>query len=89
MKITKEAKKIIDELLSTGKNNCIKISEQESCCGTSLYFTLANASEDKLKEIDGVNVLFDDALLERIENVTLDGENGELKIIDEGNGGCC
>lgn len=89
MKITKEAKLIIDELLSPGKNNCIKISEQKSCCGTSLYFTLASANSEELKEIEGVKVLLENELIERTENVVIAAEEGKLKIIDEANGGCC
>lgn len=89
MKITKDAKLVIDKLLSTGENNCLKVSEQKSCCGTSLFFTLAHASSEELKEIDGVKVLLQDEVVERIENVVIDEEEGRLIIIDEENGECC
>ena len=89
MKITVEGKKVIEGLLSSGKHNCIKVSEQTSCCGTSLVFTLTKAEPDELVNVDGVPVLLEVETPNRMEFVTIDVSDGKLTLIDEQSGGCC
>lgn len=91
MKITNEAKAVLQGYFADGDNDCLKASIQQSCCGTSLVFSLAKATdEDQTTQINGISVLMDEAAKERSETVTLDVEGGELSLKDEApSGGCC
>lgn len=91
MKITQEAKFMLDEVFTSNDCNCLKASLQKSCCGTSLMLSMAKLSDqDKPASINGVSVLMDDEAKERAETVTITVENGELVIRDEAvTSGCC
>lgn len=90
MKITEEAKKMIEELFSSNDCDCLKATLQKSCCGTSLVFNLAKLKEgDAPISINGISVLMDDDTKKRAETVTITVVNGELFIQDEASSGCC
>ena len=72
MKITEEAKSLITEALVSNDCDCLQVTLQQSCCGTSLNFSLAklNAGE-KPVSINGVSVMMDNQTQARAETVTL------------------
>lgn len=90
MKITQEAKAIINSIFAEKKFNCIRTSLQKSCCGDSLVISLSKLkSDDKPLDINGISVLMDDKAQLRAEKVTIEVENGELFIKDETVHSCC
>lgn len=90
MKITDEAKAMLQELFASNDSNCLKAMLQKSCCGTSLAFNLAKLEEgDEYTSINGISVLMDDDAKKRAESVTITVENGELSIHDEASSCCC
>lgn len=90
MKITDEAKKIMEEILVSNECDSLKVMIQKSCCGTSLYFTTTKLEEgDKPVTINGISVLMDKEVEERAEKVTLATENGKIIIQDEEASGSC
>lgn len=90
MKITEEAKSLITKALVSNKYDCLQVSQQQSCCGTSLVLSLANAKAgDEPVIVDGISVLMDNATKERVEGVTLAAENDEIVIQDDRASCCC
>ena len=90
MKITDEAKKILEEVLESNNCDCLKATLQKSCCGTSLAFSLSKLEDgDEPTSINGISVLMEDEVEKRAQNVTITVENGELAIQDEQSSGCC
>jgi len=90
MKITDAAKDIITGALASNEYDCLKGMLQKSCCGTSLYFTLAKLQEGESPvPINGVPVLMDDNVQERAETVTIAAEEGKLVIQDDASSCCC
>ena len=89
MNISDEAKTILLKSLASNENDCLKARLQKSCCGTSLYFTLAKLHEgDDPIIINGISVLMDDQIKERAKTVTLTAKDGRLAIEDE-ESSCC
>lgn len=90
MRITNEAKKMLEEILASNDCDCLKAKLQKSCCGTSLVFSLAKLENgDEPISINGISVLMEDDAKKRAETVTITVENGELVIQDEASSGCC
>jgi len=90
MKITDEAKKMLEEVFASNDCDCLKAMMQKSCCGTSLVLNLAKLEAgDEPTSINGISVLMEDEVKERAETVTITVENGELAIQDEASSGCC
>ncbi len=90
MKITNEAKTMLEEVFASDDCNCLKAELQKSCCGTSLVFSLAKLADgDEPVSVNGISVLMGDDAKERAEAVTITVENGELAIQDEASSGCC
>lgn len=83
MKITDEAKKVVEKALADDKSDCLKVTEIPSCCGTSLKFSLARleAGEEAVN-INGIPVLMDEQTKKRAETVTLAANEGGLVIQD-------
>lgn len=89
MQITDEAKEIITIAMDSNNCNCLKVTQQNSCCGTSLYFGLGKLEEGETPVlINGVSVLMDDQTQERAEKVTVAFEGGKLQIVDDAPSGC-
>jgi hypothetical protein len=90
MKITEEAKTMITEALKSNDCDCLQAKLQQSCCGTSLVFTLTKLESGKKPiTIDGVSVFMDDETQERAKTVTIAVENGKLVIHDDKPSCCC
>lgn len=90
MKITDGAKNLLIGLFSSSGNNCLNARLQKSCCGTSVYFTLAKLHEgDDPITINEIPVLMDSLTQERANTITLDAKNGRLVIEDEASSECC
>lgn len=89
MKITNEAKKMLEGIFASNDCNCLKAMVQKSCCGTSLVFNLAKLEEgDEPTTINGISVLMEDDTMERAEAVTITVKNDELAILDEAASSC-
>jgi len=89
MIISNEAKTILMKSLASNENDCLKARLQKSCCGTSLYFSLAKLNDgDDPITINGIPVLMDSQTQERAESVTLAVKDGKLVIEDEASS-CC
>ena len=90
MKITDEARKIIEDSLVSNECDCLQVSLVQSCCGTSLNFELTKSQAgDKPVTINGISVMIDEQAQARAEKITLDAENGELTIQDDTPSCCC
>jgi uncharacterized protein YbaR (Trm112 family) len=89
MKITEEAKIILLEAIASNKADCLLVSQQTTCCGTSLAFSLANLKEGEASElIDGIPVFLEEAVRELVGKVTIQAENGQLFVHDENAAAC-
>lgn len=89
MKITDEAKELLTEALVSNDCDCLQITLQQSCCGTSLNFELAKLNAyDKPVSINDISVLMDNEVKIRTENITLAVEGSEL-IIEGDTPSCC
>jgi hypothetical protein len=83
MKITDGAKSIIMEALASNECDCLQVTQQQSCCGTSLNFALIKLQADEIPvSINGVSVMMDNQTQVRAETVTLGAEKGELTLHD-------
>lgn len=84
MKIAEEAREIILKAMETNKADCLLVSQQETCCGKSLSFSLANLKEgEEANIIDGVPVYMDVEIEELVGMVSILAENGQLFVHDE------
>lgn len=89
MKITDEAKKVINEALTKKKADGMRLRTSRSCCGKSLRFELVTiAGEDQPENINGVSVLMDDETRAWTETITIDAANGSLTLRDSASS-CC
>lgn len=89
MKITDEAKTIINETLASNECDCLKGMLQKSCCGTSVYFVMTKLKPgEEPVPINGVPVLMDEKTQARAETVTMATEDGKLVIKDDKPSGC-
>jgi len=72
MTITDEAKTIISEALTSNGYDCLKAMPQQSCCGISIYFTLAKLEEgDKPISVNGVPVVVEDNMQDKLGAIKL------------------
>ncbi len=89
MKITNEAKTMLQEVFASNDSNCLKATLQKSCCGTSLLFRMGKIEDgDEPISINGISVLMGKDVKERAEAVTITVEKGELAINDEAASSC-
>lgn len=92
MKITNEAKIVIDEALKEQNFNSIKLSIKETETGYGLAMELVNKAEgDRCVDINGVNVVMDEETEMALITTIFDAQNGELVLASEGgcgHGGC-
>ena len=104
MKITEEAKKVLNQVLEENKADGLLVTLQETCCGKSPVFQIAVFDEnDPKEEIDGIQVSAGEDEKAVIEDMVIDLVNGELVVLNtvcgcgdgchhdhEGHeGGCC
>lgn len=90
MKITPEAKVVIETALKANNANVVRILAVSSdCCGDSLEFAIGNANEgDALDVIEGISFLMDEKAKKMTETVILSAEGDELFMSDENSCGC-
>lgn len=90
MKITDGAKSLIMQAFISNDCDCLQVTQQQSCCGTSLNFELIKLkADDKTVSINGISVMMDNQTQARTETVTLAVENGELTLQDDSSSCCC
>ncbi len=90
MKITDDAKKLIEDALVSNDCDCMRVTLEKSCCGTSLSFSLEKSDPGaKPVSINGINVMMDEQAQTRAENILLDVEDGDLVIKGDENSSCC
>ena len=90
MKITNEAKTMLEGLFVSNDSDCLKAKLQKSCCGTSLVFNLAKLETGVAPTlVNGIAVVMEDDVKERAESVTITVEKGELAVQDEAASSCC
>lgn len=88
MIITDEAKKMIYEGMKEKNADGVRLVTVYSCCGTSLNIELVNlSSEDKAEDINGIKVIMDTETRLWTKTVTIDAEDGGLKLINSAS--CC
>ena len=90
MKITDEAKAFLTEAFISNDCDCLQITLQQSCCGSSLNLGLAKLEVgEEPVSINGIAVMMDKEAEARTENVTLAAEDGEFVIEDDSPSCCC
>lgn len=90
MKITNEAKNLLQEVFTSNNADCLKAIVQKSCCGTSTTFTLAKINEsDSPVVVNDIPILIGSITEEQLDGITIELSNGELTISDEKSSGCC
>lgn len=87
MQITDAAKKMISEAIAEKGCNGIQLYTEKSCCGKSLQIALVVIAEnEKTDSVNGISVLMDDETREWTENITIDVEGGQLRLV---RASCC
>lgn len=83
MRITDNAKVVLQKVLVENNRDCLWVGLQETCCGTSISVALALAADDdKLVEINGIPVIMMPDAIERAESIEIDEQNGQLFFND-------
>lgn len=85
MEITDGAKEIIMKILTDHNADCLEVSAVAGGCGggTSLRFGLATLKEeDKPITANGVSMIMEDAMRDRVEKLVISSVDGALNIID-------
>jgi Fe-S cluster assembly iron-binding protein IscA len=89
MKITDEAKKIVEEVLKENNCNALLVSIVGGCCGSSINLALANAKEDdEISDVNGISVIYDQEAVQRTGLVILDVQKGKLFLKDDQASNC-
>lgn len=89
MKITDEAKVVIESALKEQNADSIALSIQETPHGYGLKMELVNKSENsRVVDVNGINVVMDMDTEMALMTTSFDAVNGELTLVNEG-GGCC
>ncbi len=91
MKITDEAKVIIENALKEQNTDSIRLSLKETETGTGLSMELINkADDDRVVDVNGVNVVMDLETEMNLLSVVFAENDGELVLQSESScgGGC-
>lgn len=89
MKISDEAKKVVEEVLLENKCNALLVRVVGGCCGSSINLALANAKEDdEVSDVNGISVIYDKEAIERTDSVVLDVRQGKLFLMDDQASNC-
>lgn len=89
MQITNEAKAAIESMMKNNGCDCLKVTMQRSCCGSSLMFEFGKlANERQAEVINGISVVFEGDAKASAESVIMDFKNGEIVVKNSG-GSCC
>ena len=89
MKITDDAKKLIQETLDEEKADAIRLHTSISCCGKSLQFELVKLTGQEQPEIiNGLSVLMNQETRAWTNTITLGERRGRLTLTDSA-ASCC
>ncbi|PKM69493.1 MAG: hypothetical protein CVU94_03580 [Firmicutes bacterium HGW-Firmicutes-19] len=89
MKISNEAREIVQALLKENNCNALQVSVMGGCCGTSVYLSMTNSKEDSEVVIEnGVQLLYVEDAIERASEVLLVEKNGKLFLEDKNASNC-
>lgn len=87
MKITDDAKLVIEEALKEQNFDSVALHLKETENGYGLAMELVNKQEsDRVVDINGINVIMDMETEMALIVTTFDAQNGELTLVQEG--GC-
>lgn len=90
MKITDEAKQILNNMLIANQCNCLEITTIKSCCGTNLNVGMRQMTMNDMPDhINEIPVIMDMRTRRRAEKVTITVANNQLTLQDEGKSNCC
>jgi Fe-S cluster assembly iron-binding protein IscA len=83
MRITDNAKIVLQKVMSENERDCLWVGLQETCCGTSISVALALAADDdKVIEINGIPVIMQLDAVERADSIEIDEKDGQLFFND-------
>jgi len=89
MKITDQAKQLLERLLSEKGAEGIRISSTAGCCGPQFSISLdAPQESDKIETINGIKVAIDSEVT-GTEELTIDKEDNQNSLVLIGGSGCC
>lgn len=91
MKITDEAKVLLEKVMAADNFNCIMAGLDYSCCGgeSNIVFGLGTVEDgDTVYEINGIKCVMEEETFDRAEVVTIYAEADELMFLDEGASEC-
>ncbi|KAA9022871.1 iron-sulfur cluster assembly accessory protein [Niallia endozanthoxylica] len=91
MKITDEAKQLLENFLKEKGAEGIRLTATEGCCGPQFAITLdAPQQSDKIETINGIKVAFDSQVT-GTEELTLDKEENQngAGLVLVGASSCC
>ncbi len=83
MKITDNARVVLQKVMAENERDCLWVGLQETCCGTSISVALAVAADDdKVIEINGIPVIMQPDAEVRADSIEIDEQNGQLFFND-------
>jgi len=89
MKITDQAKQLLERLLSEKGAEGIRISATAGCCGPQFSISMdAPQESDKIETINGIKVAIDPEVY-GTEELTIDKEDNQNSLVLIGGSGCC
>ena len=91
MKITDEAKVLLEKVMRDDNFNCVMAGLDYGCCSgeANIVFGLGNIEDgDQVYNINGINCVMEIETFERAESVTIYAEGDELMFLDEGASEC-
>jgi Fe-S cluster assembly iron-binding protein IscA len=89
MKITDEAKQLLERFLTEKGADGIRLSTTAGCCGPQFVISLDVPQEsDKIETINGIKVAFESEIA-GTEGLTLDKEEERNGLVLIGGSSCC
>nr|WP_295975503.1 adhesin [uncultured Bacillus sp.] len=89
MKITDEAKQLLEGFLTEKGTDGIRLSTTAGCCGPQFVISLDVPQEsDKIETINGIKVAFESEIT-GTEGLTLDKEEERNGLVLIGGNSCC
>lgn len=86
MKITDEAKVLLEKAMAENNFDCVMAGLEYGCCSgeSNIVFGLGNVEDgDLVYDINGVKCVMETETYERAQSVTIYVENDELMFLDE------
>lgn len=83
MKITNEAKLIVENILKENNCSALHVSIVKGCCGPSVYLAIGNPEENQsMSEVNGINVIITPEAVERAQGIVISEKEGQLILED-------